>query len=173
MARNPESDCGLIAIDLKGNVFHCNSARVLGRPDVHVAIRREYRLRAAVIAMQNAIFPRAIVAEVAAAVAMDVMRGEPSRDGFVRLDAGTPLRLGEVAAISCDADFVATKVVTTDPTLVGGPTLGSAVYLNSVIYRDDKAVGRSLTDSLCVIEDGRIVSISGQASVLIPFTAEG
>jgi hypothetical protein len=172
MARNPEADCGLIAVDLKGGVFHANSARVLRRPDVHVAIRRDARIGAVVIAMQNAISPREIVAEVAAAVAIGVMRGEPSRDGFVRLNSGTPVRLGDVAAIRCDADLVATEVVTTDPTLVPGPTLGSAVYLDSAIYRDGKAVGRSLSDSLCVIEDGRIVSISGQASVLIPFTAE-
>ena len=171
MARNPESDCGLIAVDLAGGVFHCNSARVLRRPDVHVAIRRH--AGAAVIAMQNAIFPRAIVAEVAAAVAIDFMRGEPSRDGSVRLDAGTPLRLGEVAAVHCDADLVATAVVTTDPTLVVGSTLGSAVYLDSVVYRAGKVIGRSPSDVLCVIEDSRIVSVIGQASVLIPFSSEG
>ena len=121
--------------------------------------------------MQNAIYPREIVAEVAAAVAIDVIRGAPVPDGHVRLDAGTPIRLGEAAAIQADRNLVATAVVTTDPTLVGGPTLGSAVYLDSLVYRDGEAVGRSLIDSLCVIEDGRIVSISGQESVRIPFKA--
>ncbi len=57
MKLNPQSDCGLIAVDLAGVVAECNSERVLGRPDVYVAKRRAASGKATVIAMQNAIFP--------------------------------------------------------------------------------------------------------------------
>lgn len=172
MSRNPESDCGLIAVDLLGGVAARNSARVLGRPDVHVAKRHDATIGATVIAMQNAIRPYEIVAEVAAAIAFDVMRGEPARDGWVQLDAGIALRLGEAAAVRCDRDLRGLEVVTTDPTLVQGLQTGSAIYLGSMVYRDGVAVGRTLSEMICVIEDGRILSFSGQKSCRIPFNSQ-
>jgi hypothetical protein len=172
MDRNPEADCGLIAVDLLGGVAARNSARVLRRPDVHVAMREDARIGARVIAMQNAILPYAMVAEVAATFAMDAMRGEPSRDGWVTLARGVPLRLGDMAAVHCDGALVAEAVTTTDATLLTGTQSGSAIYLNSLVYRDGAPVGRTLSEALCVIKDGRIQSFSGQERVRIPFTAQ-
>jgi hypothetical protein len=169
VGQNPTSDCGLIAIDGAGRVYGRSSARVMARPDVHQAEGSLDQGPGKVIALQNAIQPNRIVAEVAVAVALHVMRGPIVPDEWIAVASGLPVRVGSESAVHCDADLNAEFVVTTDPTIVAGEQAAAAVYLNSAVFRDGRKVGHTAGELLCVLKDGKIVSFSGQERTRIGF----
>jgi hypothetical protein len=159
---NPAADCGLIAMDHGRNVYGRNSERVLARPDVHQAQRSLAHPVGSVIAFQNAIQPYEIVAEVAAGVALHVMRGPIVPDAWVTVESGLPVELGQESAVYCDNQLMAQRVLTTDPTILRGLQSGSAIYLDSKVYQEGTDVGRTVGELLCVLENGIIKSFSGQ-----------
>jgi hypothetical protein len=169
IAANPMSDCGLIAVDRSGLVYGRNSVRVQNRPDVHTAEMSLSDPPGKVIAFQNAIQPYRIVAEVAAAIAHQVMRGPIVPDDWLTVDTGLPVQLGEDSAIYCDGNLKAQYVVTIDPSILKGSQPASAMYLNSKVYRDKVIVGRTVGDLLCMMQDGKIVTFSGQKHTRLGF----
>jgi hypothetical protein len=159
---NPAADCGLIAIDLAGNVCARNSVRVLGRPDAHQAEMNLDSPAGKVIAFQNAIQPLKIVAEVAVAVAHQVMQGPAVADDWITVDSGLPVRLGGENALYCDADLKAQYAMTTDASILNGVQAACAIYFNSAVFRDGKRVGHTLGELLCLVDAGKVMSFSGQ-----------
>ena len=166
---NPMSDCGLIAVDRSGLVYGRNSARVQNRSDVHTAETVLSDPPGKVIAFQNAIQPYKIVAEVAAAVAHHVMRGPIVPDEWITVESGLPVQLGDESAIYCDGELRAQYVVTIDPSILKGAQPASAMYLNSKVFRDGAIVGRTVGDLLCMMQDGKIVTYSGQKHTRLGF----
>ena len=169
VGENPAADCGLIAVDLVGRVHARNSERVIGRPDVHQAEMTLDDPVAKVIALQNAIQPYKIVAEVAVAVAHHVMRGPIVPEEWLSVETGLAVQPGIESAVHCDPDLKAQFVLTTDPTILKGEQSGSAIYLNSAVYRDGKLVGHTVEELLCVLKEGRITSFSGQKRTRLGF----
>jgi hypothetical protein len=169
VGQNPTSDCGLIAIDSAGRVYGRSSARVTAHPDAHQAEGSLDHGPGKVIALQNAIQPNRIVAEVAVAVALHVMRGPIIPDEWIAVASGLPISVGSESAVHCDADLNAQFVVTTDPTIVAGEQAAAAVYLNSAVFRDGKLIGYTVGELLCFLRDGKIVSFSGQERSRIGF----
>jgi hypothetical protein len=164
---NPSADAGLIAGGLGGEVYARNSARVAGRPDLGHA--RGSVGDATVEVLHNAVHPLAPLAGLAAEVALDVMlrRREPA--GEVTLRAGTPVTLGETDSILVGEDGVVQEVQTSDGHLITGRWNCVAVYLGSCVMRGDRCIGTTLTEPNMVVEDGRLVSMSGQQEVRIGF----
>ena len=168
-AETPEGDCGLITIDMQGRIGVSNTARVLRRPDVATVLRRDAETGAAVGVLHNAIRPHGVVAELAAAVALETMNGEPMPKGFATIVAGTPIGMGDENAVICDETGRAIRVTTTDPSVGLRGELGAAIYLASAVYLGDKLVGRTMFEPITTIDGGRLIALSGKDCLRISY----
>jgi len=169
VGQNPMSDCGLIAVDRSGRVYGRNSVRILGRKDVHQAEMTLEGPAGKVIALQNAIQPYKIVAEVAVAVAHQVMRGPIVAEEWISVESGLPVRLGTESAVYCDENLKAQYAVTTDASILKGVQPASAIYLSSAVFRGEKLVGHTVGELLCVVNEGKIMTFSGQERTRLGF----
>ena len=169
IAASPEADCGLIAIDKDGGAYFRNTERVIRRPDVGTALRRDEATGAVVVVIHNAIRPFPVLASVAAAVALETMVGAGAPKGAVTINAGTPIEMGPENAVHCDAAGVARRVTTTDPAIGVRGEIGAAIYLNSVVYLDGGAVGHTTFEPITSIEGGRLTELSGKDSLRISY----
>jgi hypothetical protein len=169
MAENPDADAGVIACDRNGFVSACNSRRVDMRPDIGHH-RREHRDTGTVVeVLHNAIFPIASLAAMATEVAMEVMVPHHRNIGNVRVKAGQPVRYGHVNRVVVDAAGNVLCVETTDRSIVTGRHNCAAVYLGSEVACRGQLLGYTLVEPNVVVEDGCIVSLSGQADVSIEY----
>jgi hypothetical protein len=167
--RNSEADVGLIAVDLQGGVYSRNAARVGRRPDLGHARLEDERISAVVEVLHNAIRPFPATAVIAAAVALDSMVGEPKPIGWITIEAGVPVVLGDENAVHCDAAQVAQRVVTTDPIIVKGQHACAAIYLHSRVFRDGELLGLTMFEPITTVVDGNIVELSGQKSLRMSY----
>jgi hypothetical protein len=169
VARNPEADVGLIAIDGRGGVWSRNSKRVLRRPDLGHARLEDSGAGAAVEILHNAIRPHPALAALVAAIAMEAMAGAPRAAGWITIKAGTPLTLGEEAAVMCGRDGVARKVVTTDPTILQGRHACAAIYIHSSVLVEGERVGLTMFEPIVTVVDGVCTTMSGQQSLRMSY----
>lgn len=170
LAASPQADAGLIAVDRQGRVYGCNSARVATRPDLGWA-RRETE-SAVVEALHNSIHPVAAVASLAAEVALDTMQPRFRPDGWLMVDIGIPVEVGEHNAVWIDQALRITRVVTTDPGLLDGRQGGSALYIGADVIQDGRSIGTLIDESYVVLENGIIRSLSGQRSLKVGYRCD-
>lgn len=110
--------------------------------------------------MHNAIGTGPSIAVLAADVATAVM--VPSRpDDAFSVAAGTPVVLGDQARVEIDAAGRAVQIITTDPVLLTGRANGAALYLGADVCRDGERLGRVAEEPNCIIDHGRLISMSG------------
>jgi hypothetical protein len=167
--RNPEADVGLIAVDRKGGAYARNSDRVQRRPDLGYARAEDAAAGAVVEVLHNAIRPHQGLAATVAAVILEVIVGAPQPAGWVTIGAGVPLEVGKENAVHCGADLVATRIVTTDPILAKGRHACAAIYIGSAVYSAGALVGRTMFEPITTVENGRIMEMSGQATMRMSF----
>jgi hypothetical protein len=171
IGRNPEADVGLIAVDLRGGAWSRNSSRVQRRPDLGHGRLEDGNAGAAVEVLHNAIRPHPSLAVLVAAVAMEAMVGAAQPAGWITINAGVPLVLGEAAAVHCDRTMVAQKVITTDPTIVKGPHACAAIYIHSAVIVDGTRVGLTMFEPIVTVIDGICTTMSGQTTLRMSFCA--
>lgn len=166
---NPRADAGIIAADRQGRIHAHNSERVARRPDLGHARRERPDAGAVVEVLHNALAPVGPLAALAADVAMETMRPTSRADGWIVVEAGTELVLGDAAAVVVDDDMVAIRVVTVDPGLLQGRTNGAAIYLHALVEQGERVLGRTIAEPNVTVQDRRIVSMSGQSRLRLPF----
>jgi hypothetical protein len=166
---SPEADCGLICISVAGGVASANTARVLSRPDVGQAVRRDIETGATVAVLHNAIRPHQAVADLAAAIAIETMTADLGPKGWITLTAGTPIGMGNENAVFCDAEGRSLRVTTTDPSVGLRGELGAAIYLGSAVYLADRSVGRTIFEPITTIETGKIIAFSGKSALRMSY----
>lgn len=166
---SPEADCGLVCVDAHGGIGLANTRRVLRRPDVAAVLRRDEGAGAAVGVLHNAIRPFGAIAELAAAIAMEVMTQDIAPKGHVTLCAGTPIGMGAENALLCDRAGRVIRLTTTDPAVGERGELGAAVYLASAVYLGDELVGRTVFEPITSIENGRLTAFSGKDEIRIAY----
>jgi hypothetical protein len=169
--RNLEADVGLIAVDRRGGVYTRNSDRVKRRPDLGYARAEDAKTGAVVDVLHNAIRPHPVLAPMVAAVILEAMIGAPQPAGWITINAGVPLVVGKESAVHCNADLVATKVVTTDPILGSGRHACAGIYIASAVYRDQTLLGYTMFEPITTVDNGRITEMSGQKSVRMSYRA--
>jgi len=169
LAAEPEADAGLIALDLHGGLHAANSARVGRRPDLGQALRSAGGAQVAVL--HNAISPMGSLAGLAADIALGVLRPPPAPAGAARVRAGTPLRPGAEARVLVDAGGCAIAVETPEAHLLAGRHNCAALYLHAAVVREGEVLGRLAFEPNVVVEDGRIVSLSGQEEMHVDYVA--
>lgn len=164
LARNPSADAGIIALDAAGRIFAGNSALVARRPDIGRALVHAAGTSTAVAVLHNAIHPHAPLAQLAVAIALDVVAPLDRADVFVRLDAGTPVAQGTENCVFVDGGNVAQMVAVTEPGWLVGRRDGAVVSFAAAVRRDSELLGYATTEPYGVVEAGRIVSLSGAGS---------
>jgi len=166
---DPEADAGLIAIDLTGLVYARNSARVSRRPDLGHARREDGDAGAVVEVINNAISPARSVAMLAADIALQTMVPAATAAGSIVVAAGTPLGSGDGYRVLLDDDGNVVSIETADTRLLQGRHNCAAVYLGAEVIQGGRIIGTTLIEPNVVVEHGRVVSLSGQRQVTIPF----
>jgi hypothetical protein len=168
LGANPEADAGLIAADHRGRLYAANTARVNRRPDLGAACRTDPAAGASVAVLHNALGPGPSLSALAAETALAVMAPAAPDAGFL-VAAGTPVTIGPAAAVEVDACGRAVAIETTDTSLLSGVANGAAIYLGAEVRREGRLLGHVAEEPNCTLEDGRIVSMSGQSSLRIAY----
>lgn len=171
MADNPEADAGVIACDRHGRVGACNSRRVAARPDLGHHRREDRATGAVAEVLHNAIAPVESLAAMATEIAMEVMAPRHRSAGSVIVRAGLPVHIGTANRVVTDEAGEVLWVETTDGLIVTGRHNCAAIYLGAEVLRDGQLVGRTLMEPNVVVENGHVVSLSGQAEVEIGYEA--
>jgi hypothetical protein len=166
---NSDGDVGLIAVDLAGSVYARNSDRVARRPDLGHARREDATAGALVEVLHNAIGPGAAIAALAAEVALQVMAPAWEPDDWFVVKAGTPVEAGEANRVELDEGGIARVVVTSDRSLLSGRRNGVPIYLGAEVRQAGRVLGQTISEPNVVIEDGRIVTLSGQRQLRIGY----
>ena len=163
----PEIDAGMIALGPGRGLAARNSRRVAGRPDLGCALLNTGE--AAVAVLHNAIRPAATLAPLVAAVALDILAPPRPITGHALVRAGTPVTRGDAHRVTLGDDGVAQVVETTDPRILTGRHACAAIYLGALVVGAGVPLGRTIMEPNVLVEDGRILRLSGQAEVRIPY----
>ncbi len=167
LQRNPEADAGLIALDGKGRLHAANSALVQRRSDLGHAHRVDPETGVAVAVLHNSIHPVGGIADLAAAIALDAMNPADRVDFHIVLEAGVPLALGPRSTLLVDAGHRVQRLVVTRETLLHGRHEGGIFGFRAEVREGDLVLGHTVDGPFGVVEQGRLVSISGAASAEI------
>jgi hypothetical protein len=170
--RNPDSDAGLIALDLAGRLSLGNTALVESRDDLGQALVEDSELGTKVAVLHNAIFPHRALADLAASAALDAIAPEDRIDFEVELLAGTRLELGAENCLHIASDGGVSHITVTQESWLADRRDGAALSYAASVRRDGKLIGRIGTESYCIVENGRLVSMSGREHVSIGVRAE-
>jgi hypothetical protein len=163
----PGIDAGMIALGPERGIAALNSRLVSKRPDIgQASLTRE---EAGVEILFNAIRPRATLAPLLAEIAMQVMLPDPAPAGEIVVRAGTAFVASGAHRVIVDADNEVVCIETDVAFLTRGRHNCAAVYLGAPVVRDGVPVGRTLVEPNVIVEDGRIVSLSGQRIFAIPY----
>ena len=166
---NPQADVGLIAVNVHGQIYARNSQRVQQRPDLGWARRVHGPSSAAVEVLHNAIHPAGSLAGMVADIALETMAPAFHPDNWVLVEAGIPVQLGKHGIVHVDAELRALSIVTSDASLLRGHGNGAAIYIGSEVRQAGRRLGATITEPYVVLEQGRIVSLSGQQSLRVGF----
>ncbi|MEZ5862112.1 MAG: hypothetical protein R3D28_24615 [Geminicoccaceae bacterium] len=167
LALHPEADAGLIALDLQGRLHLANSRFVERRGDLGAVCLDDPARHHAVAVLHNAIEPRQGIATLAAATALDSMAPPDRADFHIRLEAGLVLERGVADVLDVDATGRVVRITVSRRHLLDGRRDGSVLGFATPVRRDGKLLGHTVGDPYCVIEAGRLVSMSGQPSVTL------
>ena len=98
---------------------------------------------------------------------MDCMAPFDRSDLFLTLEAGTPVALGRIAALHADEDGHVIEVTVTRRAWLTGRRDGALVNIATPVLKAGRLIGHTTTDPYCILDAGRLVSISGQPEVQI------
>lgn len=167
---DPEVDAGMIALGPGRGLAARNSRLVAARPDLGSA--QLAAGNAAVAVLHNAIRPAAELAPFVAAVALDTMAPPHVVAGHAVVRAGTPLANADAHRVTLGPDGVATLVETSDTRILSGRHACAAIYLGASVVREGIPLGRTIMEPNVLVEDGRILRLSGQSEIRIPYAKE-
>jgi len=168
---DPQVDAGMIALGPGRGLAARNSRRVAARPDLGGATLASGG--GAVAVLHNAIRPAVELAPLVAAVALGILAPAHVVAGHAVLRAGTPLALSTVHRLTLGPDGVATLVETTDARILSGRHACAALYLGASVVQGGIDLGRTVMEPNALVEDGRILRLSGQTEIRIPYARPG
>jgi hypothetical protein len=132
----------------------------------HTAIELPER-NVAIAVLHNAIHPRHALAALAAARALDVITPEDRQDRMIEIASGTVLKLAGENAVHVDDRGRAVLVTVTSASWLGPRQDGAAIDFAAAVRQDGRLNGHTVTEPYCVVEHGRIRSLSGKPLVTI------
>jgi hypothetical protein len=165
--RNPGAEAGIIALAIDGHVFAGNSLHVQTRGDLGRALVIEPAIGAAIAVLYNAMHPKGALADLAASTALDVMAPADRQDFCIQVQAGTALEVGDENTVHVDADGRAVRISVTTESWLGKRRDGAVIDFAAKVRQNGRLVGRTIAEPYCVVENGRLVSMSGRDLVTI------
>lgn len=167
VAANPDVDAGIIALSADGRLAAADTAHVGRRGDAGRALRVDAGEGIGVAVLHNAIHPHRPLATLAADVAMDVMRPEDRADDWITFSEGATLAPGAANAVEVDAGGAVRRIVVEDEKfLTGRWSLG--IGYETCVTRARAPIGVALYEPYIVVDEGRVRSIDGRASLSVP-----
>jgi hypothetical protein len=167
VSANPTADAGFIALAIDGRICTANTRHVDQFTDAGHAALGSLDDGYVVAVLHNAIRPHRSLALYTAEIAVETLSPAAAPDGYVRLEAGTRLSIGVKSAIEIDAAAVSTRILVPDSKYLSGHWNFGIGYRVDVISRHHR-IGYALYEPYMVIDEGKIVSIDGAASLTIP-----
>ena len=163
----PTADAGLIVLDIRGRLHAANSPFVQSRGDLGRGFLEDAARGHRVAVLHNAIHPKDGLAALAAGTAMDCMAPFDRSDLFLALAAGIPVEHGPTAALHIDHTGRVLEVTVTRKSWLTGRSDGALVNIATPVLEAGRLIGHTTTDPYCIVDAGRLVSISGQTAVQI------
>ncbi len=167
LERNPEADAGIIALGLKGDVFAGNTIYTARRGDLGRALATQPENGAVVAVLHNAIHPCPALADLAVSVALDVIDPPDRVDFSIDVAAGTPIELADENAVHVDAAGRARRITVAQASWLGPSRDGAVIDFAAAVLQDGRLIGHTVAEPYCVVEEGRLVSLSGGDDVVI------
>jgi len=167
LEQNPEADAGIIALGLEGEAFAGNSLHVERRGDLGQALISNASTGPVVAVLHNAIHPHHALADLAASVARDVIAPLDRADLSIEIRAGIPIELGDENTVDIDKGRLAEKIIVTQASWLGSSRDGAVIDFAAAVRRDGSVIGHTTAEPYAVVEDGRLVSLSGREAVTI------
>ena len=167
LEQNPEADAGIIALGIDGDCFVGNTAHVARRGDLGQAVLHEPSVGATIAVLHNAIHPHRALADLAAAAALDVMTPHDRQDFCIRVGAGTSLELGSDNAVHLDQDGNAQRITVTQKSWLGPSRDGAVIDFAATVWKGGCLIGHTIAEPYCVVEHGRLISLSGGDHAMI------
>lgn len=164
----PDADAGMIALGPDRGIAMLNSQRVERRPDLGSSLLRSAG-DAAIAILHNAIWPAGTLAPLLAEAGLEMMTATRLPAGRVEVKAGTPLLLGALDCVIVDEHNMVLRVETTDRRIVTGIHNCAAIYVGARVIRGGDVLGVTLEEPNTMVENGRIVSLSGQSHFRIGY----
>jgi hypothetical protein len=100
---------------------------------------------------------------------MLVMLPDPAPAGEIVIRSGTPFVASDAHRVIVGANGEVERIETDVAFLTRGRHNCAAVYLGAPVLRDGVMVGTTLVEPNVIVEDGRVVSLSGQPVFRIPY----
>lgn len=166
---NPQSDAGMIALGPGRGIELMNSARVAQRPDLGTA-QLAGPDGSAIAILHNAIWPAATLAPLLAETGLEWMLRSQAPIGTVDIRAGIPVMAGDRDRLIVNEDGIAERAETTDGRIVTGRHNCAAIYLGAEVVCGDRILGVTSEEPNVIVEDGRIISLSGQRQFSINYS---
>ncbi|MEM9443683.1 MAG: hypothetical protein AAGA73_24845, partial [Pseudomonadota bacterium] len=167
LLQNPGADAGIIALGLTGEAFAGNSAYVQRRGDLGRALIDDASSNSVIAVIHNAIHPHYAIADLAASIALDLMKPADRGDFFIEIAAGTPIELGDVNGLDIDDHDRAVRITVTHPSWLGPGRDGAVIDFAAEVRREGRIIGYTIAEPYCIMREGRLMSLSGRERVTI------
>lgn len=165
LERNPSADCGLIAIDTKGNGHYGNSVG-MNRPDAGMTAAG--RGNSSVWVLHNAVEPVTSLAPLLAELTLNSMAPDYAPAGSITLQAGCEVQPGNSTQFQIDADnrvyTIRLSEYPNSETLPGPINIG----YRPPVFRDDQLAGCLLYEPFLVATSNKLISIDGLSELKVP-----
>lgn len=170
LEENPESDAGLIALDMQGRLGWGNTRRVLRRDDRGSCQRDSGAARIALL--HNSIPCCGALAESVADLAWSCLTGQAMPTRFLHLRESVPIRASDRDRVHVRDDGEIVSVDSSDPLLPAANRRGWAVYLGAEIWQGERLVGHAASELGIEIAQGRLCKSPEEPPAFIVMKAD-
>jgi hypothetical protein len=167
IADNPQADAGFIAMSRDGGLHAENTPYLLGFGDAGKAVGRFSDGKAGVAVLHNAISPHGSLAGLVVESVLSVMGSPRAPDSVADFRAGVRLFTSGENAIHLD-DAGRVEAIATRDERYGSGSWSFGLGYRARVYRRNMLVGNALYEPFLIAEDGRIASIDGGSSIILP-----
>jgi hypothetical protein len=170
LEENPESDAGLIALDIHGRLGWGNTRRVLRREDKGSCHRDNGEARLALL--HNSIPAYTALAESVADLAWNCLTGQAMPTRFLHLRESVPIRPSDRDRVHIrdNGDIVA--IDSADPLLPSANRRGWAVYLGTEVWQGERLIGHAASELSIEIAQGRVFKSPTEPPAAVVMQAE-
>jgi hypothetical protein len=154
LQENPESDAGLVALDMHGRLGWGNTRRVMRREDGGSCHRDNGAARIALL--HNSIPAHTGLAESVADLAWNCLTGETVPTRFLHLRESVAIRPSDRDRVHVRENGDIIAVDSADPLLPSANRRGWAVYLGTEVWQAERLIGHAASELSIEIAQGRL-----------------